>query len=300
MKLKFVFDEIEAPNYIGDAHSAASSTTQREDRLIFTAMPLLLPAESSVMASLIAQAAPLRTDPELLIKLQAYNFDHRCREKVVKYINEVRKSGSCAAAPTRATDLGRICAPLCTACASAQLLRLRRMSTCRHVPPDCHDPCTRPPCPNAQLSEDFGLLVQTSSMACNYFDRYILKALRAGPVSPHQMQMIATTCLLISAKFIDRKLPPLSELVKVHNQTATAEQFAALERVIVVALEWNLHVLLPHSFLGPLRATLPGAPFSSLDEQRTHFFMDLSVYGTCSTGRHLQPRRRPQRLCPTP
>ncbi|KOO31961.1 cyclin b2 [Chrysochromulina tobinii] len=168
------------------------------------------------MASLIAQAAPLRTDPELLIKLQAYNFDHRCREKVMMYINE--------------------------------------------------------------LSEDFGLLVQTSSMACNYFDRYILEALRAGPVSHHQMQMIATTCVLISAKFIDRKLPPLSELVKVHNQTATAEQFAALERVIVVALEWNLHVLLPQSFLKPLRATLPGAPFSRLDEQRTQFFMDLSVY----------------------
>ncbi|NDC10379.1 MAG: hypothetical protein EBZ75_13775, partial [Oxalobacteraceae bacterium] len=54
-------------------------------------------------------------------------------------------------------------------------------------------------------------------MACNYFDRYILEALRAGPVSHHQMQMIATTCVLISAKFIDRKLPPLSELVKVHN-----------------------------------------------------------------------------------
>ena len=114
MKLKFVFDEIEAPNYIGDALSAASSTTQREDRLIFTAMPLLLPAESSVMASLIAQAAPLRTDPELLIKLQAYNFDHRCREKVMMYINEVRTPGSCAAATTRATtsDVSlRPCAP---------------------------------------------------------------------------------------------------------------------------------------------------------------------------------------------
>lgn len=168
--------------------------------------------------------------------------------------------------------------------------------------PSCHEVThvQEPPCPNTQLSEDFGLLVQTSSMACNYFDRYILEALRAGPVSHHQIQMIATTCLLISAKFIDRKLPPLSELVKVHNQTATAEQFAALERVIVVALEWNLHVLLPQSFLGPLRATLPGAPFSRLDEQRTQFFMVLSVYGTCSTGRHLQPRRRPPTPLPHP
>ena len=77
-------------------------------------MPLLLPAESSVMASLIAQAAPLRTDPELLIKLQAYNFDHRCREKVMMCINEVRTPGSCAAATTRATtsDVSlRPCAP---------------------------------------------------------------------------------------------------------------------------------------------------------------------------------------------
>ena len=115
MKLKFVFDEIEAPNYIVDALSAASSTTQREDRLIFTAMPLLLPAESSVMASLIAQAAPLRTDPELLIKLQAYNFDHRCREKVMMYINEVRARPARAPPRRRApptSDVSvRPCAP---------------------------------------------------------------------------------------------------------------------------------------------------------------------------------------------
>ena len=32
-----------------------------------------------------------------------------------------------------------------------------------------------------------------------------------------RIQMIASTCLLIAAKFIDRKLPPLTELAKVHR-----------------------------------------------------------------------------------
>ena len=34
--------------------------------------------------------------------------------------------------------------------------------------------------------------------------------------------------------------------------------------------------------------------------KRTQFFMDLSVYGAWSTGRHLQPRRRPPTPLPHP
>jgi hypothetical protein len=132
----------------------------------------------------------------------------------------------------------------------------------------------------AQLADDFGLQVQTGGIACNYFDRYIHIALRKGPISKRQMQMIASTCLLIAAKFFDRKLPPLSELAIVHNHAVSVEQFMHQEMVILEALEWKLHVILPHALIEPLKTCLPDAPF---DLERMMFFIDLSVYGTRRT-----------------
>ena len=142
----------------------------------------------------------------------------------------------------------------------------------------------------AQLAEDFGLQVQTGGIACNYFDRYIPIALRKGPMSKRQMQMIASTCMLISAKFFDRKLPPISELVILHNHTVTPEQFMHQEMVILEALEWKLHVILPHALIEPLRACLPDAPADQAINDRMMFFIDLSVYGTRRTVGARAPR----------
>ena len=142
----------------------------------------------------------------------------------------------------------------------------------------------------AQLAEDFGLQVQTGGIACNYFDRYIPIALRKGPISKRQMQMIASTCMLISAKFFDRKLPPISELVILHNHTVTPEQFMHQEMVILEALEWKLHVILPHALIEPLRACLPYAPADQAINDRMMFFIDLSVYGTRRTVGARAPR----------
>jgi hypothetical protein len=134
-----------------------------------------------------------------------------------------------------------------------------------------------------QLADDFGLQVQTGGIACNYFDRYIHIALRKGPISKRQMQMIASTCLLIAAKFFDRKLPPLSELAIVHNHAVSVEQFMHQEMVILEALEWKLHVILPHALIEPLRACLPHAPADQAINDRMMFFIDLSVYGARRT-----------------
>ena len=126
--------------------------------------------------------------------------------------------------------------------------------------------------------------MQTATLACNYFDRYISEALAMGPIQRSKLQMIASTCLLISAKFIDRKLPPLSELVVVHNHAVTATQLAEQETEILRALQWQLHVVLPVAFLAPLSGlcTRLGVPISQSIEDRMQFFMDLSVYGECS------------------
>ena len=141
--------------------------------------------------------------------------------------------------------------------------------------------------------------MQTGGIACNYFDRYIHIALRKGPISKRQMQMIASTCLLISAKFFDRKLPPLSELAIVHNHAVSVEQFMHQEMVILEALEWKLHVILPHALIEPLQVCLPDAPFDLAIDERITFFIDLSVYGACRTTRASAQRsaRRTPRAC---
>ena len=121
--------------------------------------------------------------------------------------------------------------------------------------------------------------MQTGGLACNYFDRYIATVLKRGNANKSLMQMIASTCLLIAAKFFDRKLPPLSELETVHSGSVTAAEFAALETEILEVLQWQLHVPMPHSFIAPLRQLLPDAPFGEVVEDRMQFFIDLSVYG---------------------
>jgi len=130
-----------------------------------------------------------------------------------------------------------------------------------------------------ELAEDFGLLVQTGGLACNYFDRYLATLLARGPVSKSMMQMTASVCLLIASKFFDRKLPPLSELETVHSGTVTAQQFSDLENEILEAISWQLHVPMPHAFVQPLRALLPDSPCGTVIDERMQFFIDLSVYG---------------------
>lgn len=232
--------------------------------------------------NLSKQAAPFRPDPNYLSDFPPSEFDERFREKVIKYINEVRAPPPRPHRPRGAS----IWLPGMAVHQPAVDAAARRNSP--------KSPTPLSPCPAlthsllratlatracVQLSEDFGLLVQTGCVACNYFDRYIPHRLREGPVSKQQVQTIASTCLLIASKFVDRKLPPLSELVVVHNQKVTSAEFAETERTILEVLDWQLHVPLPHAFLEPLRLCLPGAPFEGILEDRTHFFIDLSIYG---------------------
>jgi len=156
-------------------------------------------------------------DPTYLDRIDPRHFDHRYREKVVKYTNE--------------------------------------------------------------LAEDFGLQAHTAGIACNYFDRFIPLVLAQRPVGRQEIQVIASTCLLIAAKFSDRKLPPLSELAVVHEHTVEPHIFADQEAAILEVLEWKLHVRLPETFVEPLRRCLRDAPVDAAIRERMQFFIDLSVYG---------------------
>tara|TARA_X000001036_G_C20693184_1_gene810215 strand:+ start:407 stop:1663 length:1257 start_codon:yes stop_codon:yes gene_type:complete len=93
-----------------------------------------------------------------------------------------------------------------------------------------------------------------------------------------EVQMIATTCLLISAKFNSRKLPPLSELHKVHHGKVYPFEFADLELRMLKALDWNIHVITPKSFIFPILALCTEDLIDADVHERMEFFIDLSVY----------------------
>jgi len=135
-----------------------------------------------------------------------------------------------------------------------------------------------------ELAEDFELCVQTGGLACNYFDRYAASLTREpsrffGEKRHGHVQMIASTCLLLAAKFFDRRLPPLSELSKVHHGKVSPAEFATLELEILERLRWKLHTPLPHAFTQHMVKLCWSAPFTPTIEERMAFFMDLSVYG---------------------
>jgi hypothetical protein len=133
-----------------------------------------------------------------------------------------------------------------------------------------------------ELAEDFGFYVQTGGIACNYFDRYTDNLLKESPSSIGNMRAlltVATTCLLMAAKFFDRKLPPLSELSRLHHGNTSPEEFAALELRILASLKWQLHVPMPHSFVEPILCLCKDEAYDTVVADRMYFFIDLSVYG---------------------
>lgn len=122
--------------------------------------------------------------------------------------------------------------------------------------------------------------MQTGGLACNYYDRYVTTLVKQGVVgNMRALLTIATTCLLISAKFFDRKLPPLSELERLHHGHTTAAEFQQLELRILSGLKWELHVPMPHSFVEPILALCKDETYDNVVEDRMYFFIDLSVYG---------------------
>lgn len=106
---------------------------------------------------------------------------------------------------------------------------------------------------------DFGLRNTTWFLAVNYFDRYAAASyLRCGcdgaarvepVVGSKRSQLVASTCLLIAAKFADRKLPPLSQLVLLHDDGTCADDFVQMELSILRVLNYGLRVTPPCDFV---------------------------------------------------
>lgn len=92
------------------------------------------------------------------------------------------------------------------------------------------------------------------------------------------LQLIASTCLLTAAKFVDRRLPPLSELVKVHHGKRSPEDFVSMELCILDVLQWKANVVAPLQFVDLLLDTC-GKPLLTHETRSTaDFFINLTPY----------------------
>ena len=91
--------------------------------------------------------------------------------------------------------------------------------------------------------------------------------------------MVSSVCLLMAAKFFDRKLPPLSELVKVlKRDKVTKEELAQTELDVLQLLGWNLNAFTPHHFIEEAASLCGNYKMEGIVKESTLFFVDLSPY----------------------
>ena len=67
----------------------------------------------------------------------------------------------------------------------------------------------------AQVCEDFGLQTRTVGLAVGYFERFV--SVKESIVK-QQVQLLAVTCVLIAAKFVEIKMPCLDDLCEVAHK----------------------------------------------------------------------------------
>lgn len=98
----------------------------------------------------------------------------------------------------------------------------------------------------------------TVALAMNYFDRYMQSVLCKDPqsVTSALMQSVAVTCLFIASKYHCTNYLPLSTLEGLSRDShdhgfneLVASDFKDLELRILGALEWKIHVCIPHTFV---------------------------------------------------
>ena len=84
----------------------------------------------------------------------------------------------------------------------------------------------------------------TSYNAVIYFDRYMATR-GVRPIERDEAELIALTCVLISAKFIERRVPMIDSLYETAAKKHPRTDFIAAEMLTLDMLEWQLHVSTP-------------------------------------------------------
>lgn len=104
-----------------------------------------------------------------------------------------------------------------------------------------------------RVTEDFELHKTTAFLAISCFDRFMSHTLKSGNYDGPNVHIVAFTCLLISAKYLDTKLPPHSQLKKIfdkHNVVVNVNEFVSTELSILGCLSWRIsHSTSPSTYM---------------------------------------------------
>ena len=135
----------------------------------------------------------------------------------------------------------------------------------------------RASCP-PQLCEEFGLQTQTAGLAVSYYDRHLAKKTLRKERSPDG-ELTSKACVLLASKFLESKVPAISDLCTVSERMHTREGLKEAEQEVLKELDWEMYVTTPHAFLELLREILrildePGSAFV----MRAEFMVDMSYY----------------------
>lgn len=126
-----------------------------------------------------------------------------------------------------------------------------------------------------ELGEDFDLRNDTVGQAMGFFDRVLSRK----PVDKSHVQLLAVACVLVAAKFGERRMPALADLEYVCQGKYSAADVKAAETDVVSTLSWQLHAITPHMFCTHLLLSAVKCPArASCVFRHVEFFVDLSFY----------------------
>eukprot|EP00308_Calcidiscus_leptoporus_P001832 CAMPEP_0119380374 /NCGR_PEP_ID=MMETSP1334-20130426/56715_1 /TAXON_ID=127549 /ORGANISM="Calcidiscus leptoporus, Strain RCC1130" /LENGTH=288 /DNA_ID=CAMNT_0007400175 /DNA_START=1 /DNA_END=867 /DNA_ORIENTATION=- len=135
----------------------------------------------------------------------------------------------------------------------------------------------------AEICDEFCLQTQTAHLAVNYFDRYACQVAEGGG----DFCIISIVCVLVASKFLEIKVPALSELtVNFSHVKYTRTQLKDAELNLLSSLSWKLHHVTPHAFLE--RLCERQGNLSEACQRRAVFLIDMS-YWESATLRKFSP-----------
>ena len=112
----------------------------------------------------------------------------------------------------------------------------------------------------------------------SYLDRYLSKAGRSG-LDKQRVQLLALTCTLIAAKFLEVKTPSLDDLCKAAKGKYTKAQLNEMELETLRVLGWELHAVTPHAALEQLAITIEHTDERSKSVlEHAELFIDMSYF----------------------
>ena len=95
------------------------------------------------------------------------------------------------------------------------------------------------------VSEKFKLLPETFYLSINLFDRYLEKKL----LLKKQLQLIASSCLLIASKYEEIYAPEIRDFIYISKGLFTRDDIINIEYDILKVLNFNLLTVSPYIFL---------------------------------------------------